>query len=114
MCRRDRSCRAPACVPPCLRVLSSREAIRATPEPPDVFSVTLHIGGYRSGPERIPRPGGQDVGGGADESGMFVEGVRLFVVVLGTAAGFWAARTFGTEVQGIGGMLGCLLGYVSG
>jgi uncharacterized protein YacL len=45
---------------------------------------------------------------------MFVEGVRLFVVVLGTAAGFWAARTFGTEVQGLVGMLGCLLGYVSG
>ena len=45
---------------------------------------------------------------------MFVEGIRLFVVVLGTAAGFWAARTFGAEVQGLGGMLGCLLGYVSG
>jgi uncharacterized protein YacL len=45
---------------------------------------------------------------------MFVEGVRLFVVVLGTAAGFWAARTFGADVQGLGGMLGCLLGYVSG
>jgi uncharacterized protein YacL len=45
---------------------------------------------------------------------MFVEGIRLFVVVLGTAAGFWAARTFGTEAQGLGGMLGCLLGYVSG
>ena len=45
---------------------------------------------------------------------MFVEGVRLFVVVLGTAAGFWAARTFGTEAQGLGGMLGCLFGYVSG
>src|SRR3954452_1183939 len=45
---------------------------------------------------------------------MFVEGVRLFVVVLGTAAGFWAARTFPTEAQGLGGMLGCLLGYVSG
>ena len=45
---------------------------------------------------------------------MFVEGVRLFIVVLGTAAGFWAARTFGTEVQGLGGMLGCLLGYVGG
>ena len=45
---------------------------------------------------------------------MFVEGVRLFVVVLGTAAGFWAARTFGTEAQGLGGMLGCLLGYVGG
>ena len=45
---------------------------------------------------------------------MFVEGIRLFVVVLGTAAGFWAARTFGTQAQGLGGMLGCLLGYVSG
>lgn len=45
---------------------------------------------------------------------MFVEGVRLFMVVLGTAAGFWAARTFGTEIQGLGGMLGCLIGYVSG
>jgi uncharacterized protein YacL len=45
---------------------------------------------------------------------MFVEGIRLFMVVLGTAAGFWAARTFGTEAQGLGGMLGCLLGYVSG
>src|SRR4051794_21617171 len=45
---------------------------------------------------------------------MFVEGVRLFVVVLGTAAGFWVSRTFGTEIQGLGGMLGCLLGYVSG
>ncbi len=45
---------------------------------------------------------------------MFVEGVRLFVVVLSTAAGFWAARTLGTEAQGIGGMLGCLFGYVTG
>jgi uncharacterized protein YacL len=45
---------------------------------------------------------------------MFVEGVRLFVVVLGTAAGFWAARGLGTNSQGLGGMLGCLLGYVSG
>ena len=45
---------------------------------------------------------------------MFVEGIRLFFVVLGTAAGFWAARTFGTEAQGLGGMLGCLFGYVSG
>src|SRR5262249_29051124 len=48
------------------------------------------------------------------ETWMFVEGVRLFIVVLGTAAGFWAARTFGPAVQGLGGMLGCLLGYVSG
>ena len=45
---------------------------------------------------------------------MFVEGIRLFVVVLGTAAGFWASRNFGTQAQGLGGMLGCLLGYVSG
>ena len=45
---------------------------------------------------------------------MFVEGVRLFVVVLGTAAGFWVSRTFGTEIQGVGGMIGCLFGYVGG
>jgi uncharacterized protein YacL len=48
------------------------------------------------------------------ESVMFVEGVRLFFVVLGTAAGFWAAREMGTEAQGLGGMLGCLFGYVTG
>ena len=45
---------------------------------------------------------------------MFVEGVRLFVVVLGTAAGFWAARNLGAPGDGLGGMLGCLLGYVAG
>ena len=45
---------------------------------------------------------------------MFVEGVRLFVVVLATAAGYWLARRLGTEAQGIGGMLGCLFGYVTG
>ena len=45
---------------------------------------------------------------------MFVEGVRLFVVVLGTAAGFWAARSLGAQAQGLAGTLGCLLGYVSG
>jgi uncharacterized protein YacL len=45
---------------------------------------------------------------------MFVEGIRLFVVVLGTAAGFWATRNFGTQAQGLGAMLGCLLGYVGG
>jgi uncharacterized protein YacL len=45
---------------------------------------------------------------------MFVEGLRLLVAVLGTAAGFWAARTLGTEAQGIGGILGCLFGYVAG
>ena len=45
---------------------------------------------------------------------MFVEGVRLFVVVLGTAVGFWTARRFGVEADGLGGVLGCLLGYVTG
>jgi uncharacterized protein YacL len=45
---------------------------------------------------------------------MFVEGVRLFVVVLGTAAGFWAARNLGAPADGLGGVLGCLLGYVTG
>ena len=45
---------------------------------------------------------------------MFVEGVRLLVAVLGTAAGFWVARRLGTEAQGVGGMLGCLFGYVGG
>jgi len=45
---------------------------------------------------------------------VFVEGVRLFVVVLGTAAGFWAAHSLGVEGEGLGGILGCLLGYVSG
>ena len=45
---------------------------------------------------------------------MFVEGVRLFVVVLGTAAGFWAARSLGAPADGLGGVLGCLLGYVTG
>ncbi len=45
---------------------------------------------------------------------MFVEGVRLFVVVLATAVGFWTTRSLGVEAQGVGGMLGCLFGYVSG
>jgi uncharacterized protein YacL len=45
---------------------------------------------------------------------MFVEGVRLFVVVLCTAGGFWAARRMGVEAQGLGGVLGCLLGYLAG
>jgi uncharacterized protein YacL len=48
---------------------------------------------------------------------MFVEGVRLFMVVLGTAAGFWLARSFGVAgsgLEGLGGMLGCLAGYVGG
>jgi uncharacterized protein YacL len=45
---------------------------------------------------------------------MFVEGLRLLMAVLGTAAGFWAARTLGSEAQGLGGILGCLFGYVAG
>jgi uncharacterized protein YacL len=48
---------------------------------------------------------------------MFVEGVRLCMVVLGTAAGFWLARSFGAAgsgLEGLGGMLGCLVGYVGG
>jgi uncharacterized protein YacL len=48
---------------------------------------------------------------------MFVEGVRLFMVVLGTAAGFWLARSLGSAgsgIEGLGGMLGCLVGYVGG
>ena len=45
---------------------------------------------------------------------MFVEGVRLLVVVLGTATGFWAARSLGAPADGLGGVLGCLLGYVAG
>src|SRR5207245_276617 len=64
-------------------------------------------------PERFAESRRQAGRPGADETVMFVEGIRLFVVVLGTAAGFWAARNFGTETQGLGGMLGCLLGCVS-
>jgi uncharacterized protein YacL len=48
---------------------------------------------------------------------MFVEGVRLFMVVLGTAAGYWVSRSFGaagTGLEGLGGMVGCLAGYVGG
>src|SRR5436190_3117566 len=44
---------------------------------------------------------------------MFVEGVRLFVVVLATAVGFWADRAAG-GTGGLGGVLGCLAGYVTG
>lgn len=44
---------------------------------------------------------------------MFVEGVRLFVVVLCTAAGFWAARDLGAA-DSLLGILGCLFGYVCG
>jgi uncharacterized protein YacL len=47
---------------------------------------------------------------------MFVEVVRGFMVVLGTAAGFWVGRDLGfaAGVESIGGVLGCLLGYVGG
>jgi uncharacterized protein YacL len=47
---------------------------------------------------------------------MFVEVVRGFMVVLGTAAGFWVGRDLGVPVgvESIGGVLGCLLGYVGG
>ena len=48
---------------------------------------------------------------------MFIEVVRMFVVVLGTAGGFWLARDLaggGSGVEGVGGMLGCLAGYVGG
>ncbi len=45
---------------------------------------------------------------------MFVEGVRLFVVVLGTAAGYWLAQDHGVESEGMAAMLGCLVGYVGG
>ena len=48
---------------------------------------------------------------------MFVEGVRLFMVVLGTAAGYWVSRSFGAAgsgLEGLGGMVGCLAGYVGG
>ncbi len=48
---------------------------------------------------------------------MFVEVTRMFMVVLGTAAGFWLARDLGgpeSGVDGIAAMLGCLIGYVGG
>jgi uncharacterized protein YacL len=45
---------------------------------------------------------------------VFVEGVRLFVVVLATAIGFLAGQNHSMEAEGLGGILGCLLGYVSG
>jgi uncharacterized protein YacL len=45
---------------------------------------------------------------------VFVEGVRMFVVLLGTAAGFWAARDLGTASESVLAMIGCLAGYVGG
>ena len=38
----------------------------------------------------------------------------MLVVVLFTAAGFWLSRDLGMGAEGVGGMLGCLLGYVGG
>lgn len=48
---------------------------------------------------------------------MFVEIVRLFLVVAFTAAGFWVGRDLAptsASVEGLAGMVGCLLGYVLG
>ncbi|MDQ1520969.1 MAG: hypothetical protein QOI55_2042 [Actinomycetota bacterium] len=47
---------------------------------------------------------------------MFVEVVRGFMVMLGTAAGFWVGRDLGVPVgvESVGGVLGCLVGYVGG
>lgn len=49
---------------------------------------------------------------------LFVEVVRLFIVVLCTAAGFLIGRRMGGDttqtLSGIGGILGCLIGYVGG
>lgn len=52
---------------------------------------------------------------------MFIEVVRLFVVLLGTVAGFAIGRDLSTDdenaaltISALGGMLGCLAGYVCG
>jgi uncharacterized protein YacL len=45
---------------------------------------------------------------------VFVEGVRLFVVLLATAAGFLVARDLPMQSQGLVAMIGCLAGYVTG
>jgi uncharacterized protein YacL len=47
---------------------------------------------------------------------LFVEIVRGFMVVLGTTAGFWIGRDLGlpADLESLGGVLGCLFGYVSG
>jgi uncharacterized protein YacL len=49
---------------------------------------------------------------------VFVEVTRLFVAVLCTAAGFWLGRDIAPSdpgtLAGIGGMLGCLVGYLGG
>jgi uncharacterized protein YacL len=43
---------------------------------------------------------------------VFVEIVRLFIVLLATVGGYAAGR--GTDAAALGGMLGCLAGYVGG
>lgn len=49
---------------------------------------------------------------------LFVEVVRLFIVVLCTAAGFLIGHSMDTSTSqtlaGVGGILGCLVGYVGG
>ncbi|CAB4942385.1 unannotated protein [freshwater metagenome] len=48
---------------------------------------------------------------------MFVEVMRGFMVLLGTAAGYWLARDLvpsAPSAGGIGAMLGVLIGYISG
>ena len=49
---------------------------------------------------------------------MFVEVVRLFIVLLGTAAGYWVARDIGPTTAvapaGLGAIIGCLVGYSGG
>jgi uncharacterized protein YacL len=49
---------------------------------------------------------------------LFVEVVRLFIVVLATAAGFLLGHRLdtgaGSALGGVGGILGCLVGYVGG
>lgn len=48
---------------------------------------------------------------------MFVEIVRLFLVLLFTAAGFWVGRDLApanSSIEGLTGILGCLVGYVLG
>ncbi|MSZ30492.1 MAG: hypothetical protein F2634_09070, partial [Actinobacteria bacterium] len=48
---------------------------------------------------------------------LFVEVMRGFMVLLGTAAGYWLARDLvpsSPSAGGIGAMLGVLIGYISG
>src|SRR5262245_1693448 len=77
-----------------------------------VLSSTAHSSGRAEG-------GGPDAIGSTDSrlrrwKGVFVEGVRLFVVLLATAAGFLVARDLPMQSQGLIAMIGCLFGYVTG